>query len=47
MKEREGDEKLIIISVAVRGINDRRPTHENSLGGRNFLSKALTIYLLD
>jgi len=22
MKEREGDEKLIIISVAVRGIND-------------------------
>ena len=44
MKEREGDEKLIIISVAIRGIND---THENSLGGRNFLSKALTIYLLD
>ena len=23
MKERAGDEKLIIISVAVRGINDR------------------------
>ena len=25
MKERVGDEKLIIISVAVRGINDHRP----------------------
>jgi len=25
MKDRVGDEKLIIISVAVRGINDHRP----------------------
>jgi len=29
MKERVGDEKLIIISVAVRGINDHvRPTED-------------------
>ena len=31
MKERVGDEKLIIISVAVRGINDHKILQSNAL----------------
>ena len=33
MKERVGDEKLIIISVAVRGINDHIRFYSQMLGG--------------
>ena len=34
MKERVGDEKLIIISAAVRGINDHIRFYDSSMFGR-------------